>query len=70
LLTLRRHWRIHDPHLQGERWVGMVLILARSLPVIPAEAGIQLLALDSLLKCKAFVSPCGRAGYFLALPKK
>jgi len=38
--------------------------------VIPAKAGIQLLALYSFLKCKAFVSPCGRAGYFLALRKK
>jgi len=36
------------------------------LLVIPAQAGIQLLALYSFLKCKAFVSPCGRAGYFLA----
>jgi hypothetical protein len=36
------------------------------LLVIPAKAGIQLLALYPFLKCKAFVSPCGRAGYFLA----
>jgi len=34
-----------------------------SFAVIPAQAGIHF---DFALKCKAFVSPCGRAGYFLA----
>jgi hypothetical protein len=38
--------------------------LLLSLLVIPAEAGIQLLAL--ILEVQSFVSPRGRAGYFLA----
>jgi hypothetical protein len=40
--------------------------------VIPAKAGIQFLALLFFLslQVKSYVSPCGRAGYFLSLPQK
>ena len=74
-LLLRRVSPRFSPPLQGEGWVGMVSAAPQQfLPhhafpsvVIPAKAGIHF---DLCLKVQSFVSSCGRAGSFLASPKK